>query len=345
MSWSWLILIGLAGKAVFSATVVVLFYNYCRKRFVPKIARIFQERPLFIIPRGIPDENAEDVTFHTADGLTLRGCYLHTPAAERRGVILFGLEYESNRWAAVSYCERLREAGYDVFAFEPRNHGESEKQGDYQPLQWATDRDLQDTQAALDYLTSRPDADPKGVGLFGVSKGGSVGLVAASEDPRVNCVVTDGAFGTLTTVLPFLLRWIDIYLPGSAIPKYLPIAFYRRLAKDTIKSVGAERNVRYLKVEPAVERLNRPLLMIHGGSDTYIKKEMAESLHKRAKRGTAELWVVDNAKHNQALHVAGDEYHRKLIEFFDTHLAGVAPGRANAESAPVDSRSRRPLTV
>jgi fermentation-respiration switch protein FrsA (DUF1100 family) len=85
--------------------------------------------------------------------------------------------------------------------------------------------------------------------------------------------------------------------------------------------------------------------MIHGGSDTYIKKEMAESLHKRAKSGTAELWVVDNAKHNQALHVAGDEYHRKLIEFFDTHLAGVGPGQANAESAPVDSRSRRSLTV
>jgi len=94
--------------------------------------------------------------------------------------------------------------------------------------------------------------------------------------------------------------------------------FFRTLAKDTIRTVAAERNVRYLKVEPAVERLNRPWLMIHGGDDTYIKPEMAHSLHQRAaKSGLSELWMVDNAKHNQAMHVAGEEYHRKLVEFFD----------------------------
>ena len=50
---------------------------------------------------------------------TLRGCYLQTTAS-RRGVILFGLEFGSNRWSCVPYCEHLRRAGYDVFAFEPR---------------------------------------------------------------------------------------------------------------------------------------------------------------------------------------------------------------------------------
>ena len=343
MSWSWLILAMIAAKALFCAIVVAGFYLYCRKHYLPAIARVFQERPLFIIPRGERDEDAEDVAFQTADNLTLRGCYLHTRARKRRGVILFGLEFGSDRWAAVSYCEGLREAGYDVFAFEPRNHGESEKQGDYQPLQWATDRDLHDTQAALNYLTGRPDADPRGVGLFGVSKGGSVGLVAAASDPRVNCVVTDGAFGTITTVMPYFMRWLDIYAPNSRIAKYIPNFFFRTLAKDTIRKVAAERNVRYLKIEPAVERLNRPLLMIHGGGDTYIKPEMAHSLHNRAeKSGLSELWMVDKAKHNQAMHIAGDEYHRKLVEFFDEHLGNVAEPKSKtnlmANRSPVRSK-------
>jgi pimeloyl-ACP methyl ester carboxylesterase len=345
MSWSWLILGVIAGKALFCGVAAGLFYLYCRQRYLPSIARIFQERPLFIIPRGEPDEDAEEVSFRTADGLTLRGGYLYARTRERRGVILFGLEFGSNRWAAVSYCDRLRDAGYDVFTFEPRNHGESESQGDYQPLQWATDRDLRDTQAALDYLASRPDADPKGVGLFGVSKGGSVGLVAAANDPRVSCVATDGAFGTMTTVMPFLLKWIDIYAPNYRITKYIPNAFYRTLARDTIRTVASERNVSYLNVEPAVAKLNRPLLMIHGGGDTYIKPEMAQSLHKRAKSGTAELWMVAKAKHNQALHVAGDEYHRKLIEFFDEHLAGVAAPKSNPDLGTPRSPARAAVNV
>ena len=49
--------------------------------------------------------DAEDVRFPTPDGLTLRGCYLRTPQSPRRGVILFGLEFGSNRWSCVPYCD------------------------------------------------------------------------------------------------------------------------------------------------------------------------------------------------------------------------------------------------
>ena len=56
----------------------------------------------------------------------------------------------------------------------------------------------------------------------------------------------------------------------------------------------------------------RPLLMIHGGADTYIKPEMARALFGYAVR-PKELWLVEGAKHNQALHVAGDEYRRRVL--------------------------------
>src|SRR5262249_27665896 len=154
--------------------------------------RIFQEKPLFVVPRGQPDPEAEEVRFPTPDGLTLFGCYWRTPRP-RRGVILFGVEFGSNCWSGRAYTEHLVEAGFDVFAFAPRNKRSTGSPAGYEPLQWVTDYEVRDTQAALGYLKGRGDGDPAGVGFFGISKGGGAGLFAASADPYVRCCVTDGA--------------------------------------------------------------------------------------------------------------------------------------------------------
>ena len=106
------------GFGVFFVLLVlflVALYVYLRVRYAQYLVRIFQETPLFIIPRGQPVPGAEDVTFPSVDGLKLRGCYLRTSAPRRRGVILFGLEFGSNRWASVPYCETLLAQGFDVF--------------------------------------------------------------------------------------------------------------------------------------------------------------------------------------------------------------------------------------
>jgi pimeloyl-ACP methyl ester carboxylesterase len=310
-------------------------YVSFRRKYLSQVVRIFEERPLFIIPRGNPDPTAEDVAIPTADGLSLRGCYLPARRGEaRRGVILFGLEFGSNRWSAGPYCERLRDAGYDVFAYEPRNQGESDNQPDYEPLQWVTDRDVADARAALAYLLSRPDSDGR-VGVFGISKGGSVALLAAARHPDVFCAATDGAFATYTTMVPYMRRWISIYRPGTPPRSWVPDWFYGLIALAAVREVAHRRRVRFPHLETAVRRFGRPLLMIHGGADTYIKPSMAHKLGGYAQAGTAEVWVVEKAKHNQALHVAGEEYHRKLIEFFDEHLGGIAPPDSNPDLGPL----------
>ena len=160
-------------------------YSYLIRKYLHNMLRIFQEKPLFVIPRGQPLPEAEDVRFPGSDGLRLRGCYWHA-TRPRRGVILFGLEFGSNRWSCRPYCEYLVEAGFDVFAFEPRNQGDSDKQPGYEPLQWLTDFEVRDAESALAYLKGRADADPRGVGFFGISKGGNAGLLAASRDPYVS---------------------------------------------------------------------------------------------------------------------------------------------------------------
>lgn len=301
--------------------LVTLFAVVCWQ-YRETILRIFAESPPFIIPRGTKREGAEDVRFPTFGGMWLKGCYIRTPLPHRKGVILFGLEFGSNRWACQSYCEGLLQAGYDIFAFEPRNQGESDKIPGYEPLPWLTHYETQDTHAALAYLKTRPDVDPNGVGFFGLSKGANAGLAVASRDRFIKCVATDGAFGTRTTMIPYMRKWISVYCKRLLVHGVLPKWFYHVVANSAIAQASKQWNVEYFNLERAMGRLRQPLLMIHGAADGYIKVPMAQDLFRRVK-SEKELWIVPEAKHNQALQVAGDEYISRVVGFFDRHLSSV----------------------
>ena len=244
-----------------------------------------------------------------------------TRPRRRKGVILFGLEFGSNRWACGPYVDYLRAAGYDIFTWEPRNQGDSEPQEGYDPLQWVTDREVADCRAAIEYLKKRPDADPRGIGLYGLSKGANAGLVAAADEPYVRCAVTDGAFAHYTTMVPYMRVWFSIYDRRRRLQGLFGAWYFGIIARVGVRQVGRERGVVYSDIERLIGKLSpRPLLMIHGGADTYIKPTMTRDLFRRA-REPKELWIVEGAKHNQALQVAADEYKRRVIEFFDKHLA------------------------
>jgi pimeloyl-ACP methyl ester carboxylesterase len=317
--WFWLGLALVLSMPVLIGGYLTKQHFVIKKLYLPHMVRIFQEKPLFVIPRGQPVPGAEDVTVRTPDGLNLRGCYLKG-AGPRRGVILFGLEFGSNRWACVPYCEHLLEKGYDVFALETRGLGDSDRMPGYDPLQWVTDYEVRDMEAALAYLKGRPDADPRGIGLFGISKGAGAGLFVASRDPYVRCCITDGVFATYTTLIPYLRHWFRIYNDHYVRQAMFPSWYYGRLGLIGLGWIEAERHCRFPHLEPAVRRLNRPLLMIHGGDDTYIKPDMARALFEMA-RPPKEFWLVPEAKHNQAFHQAGAEYRRRVLEFFDRYLA------------------------
>jgi uncharacterized protein len=315
--WLLWIAVGLLGLLALFAFAIHLhiIINYLQY-----VVRIFQERPLFVIPFGQPVEEAEEVSMVTADGLTLRGCYLKANGP-RKGVILFGLEYGCNRWGCLSYTDFLREANYDIFTFEMRGQGDSPAQQGYDPLQWVTDFEIEDFQTAVEYLKKRPDADPKGIGFFGLSKGGSAGLWVGAHDPWVRCFVTDGAFAHMSVMVPYMKQWIYIYARMPWLVRFIPHWYYVYAARKGLKVIKEQRKTNYPELEKVLHMLSpRPWLMIHGGRDNYIKPAMAEALFSHA-RDPKELWIVDKAKHNQAMHVANGEYKRRILAFFDEHMA------------------------
>jgi len=317
---------------------MVFIHVWLRVRYLHLLPRVFLEKPLFIIPRGQPHSEAEPVRFPTSDGLMLSGCYLRA-SQPRRGVILFGLEFGSNCWSCRPYCEHLRENGFDVFAFESRNQGSSDAMPGYEPLQWLTEYEVRDAEAAIAYLKGRPDADSRGVGVFGISKGAAAGLIAASRDPYVRCCISDGVFGTYTTLVPYMKQWFRIYNSNYAVQGLIPLWFYGQIGLIGLRQIERLRNCRFPHLETYLPALApRPLLMIHGKADTYIKPAMASRLFEYA-RQPKEFWFVENAKHNQSLQVAGEQYRQRVLRFFEQHLCD-APQREAAKKDAAHGQER-----
>lgn len=85
-----------------------------------------------------------------------------------------------------SYAERLAEAGYAVFLFDYRNHGDSE--GEPRNLV-SPSRQRTDWEAAIGGVRERNDLDTRRLVLWGTDLGGGYALDVAADDARVEAVV------------------------------------------------------------------------------------------------------------------------------------------------------------
>jgi uncharacterized protein len=336
--------------------VLAGFMVYVLFRYTPIIGRIFEEKPVFSPLRAEPEASGETVTFQAADGVALTGTYFPARTSQRVGVMVFCHEYLSDRWSFHPYCDCLRDLGFDLFTFDFRNHGDSGAEPRYTPLQWVTDHEMGDLRAALEYLRSRPDRDPAGVGLFGISRGGSTALCVAAKDAGVWGVITDGAFPTRGTMWAYMHRWAEIYVGTHKIFQRLPAWFFNWIVimlgwSGRIRSEW-RLQCRFPDVEQAAAALApRPWLMIHGEDDAYISAAIARRFFAHA-REPKRLWMVAGAKHNRCREVDPEMYTAQVADFVrryaprhplppreepgdesnssDEHNADFAPGRTKA---------------
>jgi fermentation-respiration switch protein FrsA (DUF1100 family) len=186
-----------------------------------------------------------------------------------------------------------------------------------------------DLRAALAYLRSRPDHDPAGFGLFGVSRGGTTALLVAAAEPDVWGVITDGAFPTRGTMVAYMKRWAEVFVTSQILKKLIPYKLYGSLAWLGKRQSEHRRRCRFPSVEAAVKRIGpRPWLLIHGQRDSYIVPQIVEDLFAKA-RDPKEIWLVPDAKHNRCLEREPEAYAAHLLDFYDRYaprrLASPAP--------------------
>jgi fermentation-respiration switch protein FrsA (DUF1100 family) len=265
--------------AVFAALGLTARYtNLIDRYFI-----FFPEKELAQDPgdRGI---DFEDVRFTTSDGVSLHGWYV----PGNTGTTLLWLHGNGGNIGhrVDNIAELHARLGVALFIFDYRGYGRSEgrpsEQGTYL-----------DAEAALAYLASRRDVDPKALVLFGRSLGCAVAAEIATRH-EFRAVILESPF----TSIPALAKRHYPFLPG--------IGFFVRTRYDTLSKAKDVRT---------------PMMVLHGDRDEVAPIEMGREVFDAAKP-PKRFYKIAGAGHNDTYTIGGPAYYDALAAFLEDPPGG-----------------------
>ncbi|MFB6276887.1 MAG: alpha/beta hydrolase [Halothece sp.] len=256
--------------------------------FLACLTLIFVQRRLIFIPCQTIEETPADyglpyesVFLPMPREETIHGWWIPSPAPDAP-VILYLHGNGGNVGANLPRVERYYAIGFSVFLFDYRGYGLSE--GRFP----SESRMYEDAETAWHYLVDQREIPPEQLYVFGHSLGGAIALELATRQPQIPGLVIEGSFTSM----------IDMARDRGSY-SWLPINWLLTQRFNSLKKI------RYLNI---------PILLIHGTDDPIVPAEMSRELYQAAPR-RKELWLVENAGHNDVASVAGEAYEKRIWRF------------------------------
>jgi dipeptidyl aminopeptidase/acylaminoacyl peptidase len=258
------------------------------------------------IPPSVYKADYEEVSFTSDDSIALKG-WLVKPAQYRKKspaiVICHGIG--ANKSDFTELAVSLSHRGFSVLLFDFRAHGESSGRRTSLGLY-----EQKDIEAALAFLKTRRDTiDPKRIGIYGFSMGGSAAILAAAKTGAFSAVVADSAFTSLrdqarTAITGFY------HLPAFPF-LHLTVLGYELYFQTRVDAIAPVKVI--ATITPT------PVMIIAGEGDQLIPADNGRKLFAAAGE-PKELWVINGAGHGGTLAAAGNEYEKRVGEFFEKNL-------------------------
>ena len=206
------------------------------------------------------------------------------------------------------YADFLRPAGYTLLTCDFR----SSRTIDRLPTTLGF-YELQDAQAALEWLRGQPALAGRPIAVLGESLGGSVALMLAARNPDVAAVVADCPFASGRRALE------DAYRRIAHLPAWPAVPLTRWVAT---RLTGHDPGL--VDVMPAARRLaDRPLYFIHSGEDDRMDPAQARDLW-RAAGAKDSIWFIADAGHNEGWQRHRREYESRVLGFLDRRVGGAS---------------------
>lgn len=198
----------------------------------------------------------------------------------------------------MDYIENLHPRGFNLLAFDSRNHGSSDRDRFSSMLKFA-----EDIMAAVDFAVELPQVDPERIGVIGLSIGGAATVYAAAHDPRIEAGVTVGAFAHPADVMEgeFTRR----HVPSPLIATLFRYFEWRIGA--TFDAIAPENNISNAKAR---------FLIIHGDQDKVVPVRHARRLVRTASQVSAELWILPGKGHSDCHTHPG--FWQRVVEFLSS---------------------------
>jgi fermentation-respiration switch protein FrsA (DUF1100 family) len=243
----------------------------------------------------------QDVTLTTVDGLKLSAWYVPGPKSAAV-VIVHGIH--ANRAYMIPQAIILAQAGYQLLLLDLRGHGLSEGN-----MVTYGGREALDVTAAVDYLAALPNV--KHIGALGHSLGGAAMVRAAADDPRLQALVIQSSYSSLSQVVDESFNKFAVLPKRPFAPLIIALAEYRT-------GVDAEQ---INSVHDLATMSARPVFIIHSADDDLFPSRYAQEMYAAA-RGPKELWIIDRAGgHINPITGHEAEYKERLLNFFETAFA------------------------
>jgi dipeptidyl aminopeptidase/acylaminoacyl peptidase len=217
-----------------------------------------------------------------------------------------GWHVQRNYAVYYSFHQYLLQKGYVVFAPDYRGsigYGRDWRQGVYMDV---GGKDAKDAWMAANYLKTLGFVDADRIGVWGLSYGGFFTLIAVTDQPTLYRAAVDVA-----GVVDYAMYYEDPYHGGW-----------------TVSRIGTpDQNPKvYAQASPLshVDRLVRPLLVLHGTSDVNVpylhSVRLIDELMKKGKGDLVSFMTYPGEFHYFTReHVLRDAW-RRVDEFFDAHL-------------------------
>jgi len=255
--------------------------------------------PLPFDPRRV-SKDAEPWSARTSDGVTLRGWYL--PTSERRQLIVLVHGMWSS-WIEMAALGRdLHQGGYDILLFDLRGHGQSD------PSRLSLGRrERNDIRAVMNWALEAGFTQDR-VGWLGYSMGASTLLLEAAQNPGIQVAVMDSPYGDLPDLLKTQLSKHS-HLPSWFNPGILTAARW----------LYGVRTEDLVPIKAAQAWGDRPLLLIHGESDSIVPVRQAHELAEAAGASCLTM-TLPGVEHVQAYESDPRGYVSVIEAFFHDHL-------------------------
>ncbi|MGU8719856.1 alpha/beta hydrolase [Clostridium perfringens] len=250
----------------------------------------------------------EDITLKSFDGLNLTSTLIMNENPTNKFIVLVhgvSICYVGS----LKYFDIFYKNGFNLLIVNQRRHGKSE--GKYSTYGFY---EKYDVNMWIEYLKSRFGNDII-LGLHGESMGAGTVMETIPLNDSIKFVIEDCGYSNFHELIGFQIthayknRLVRKILRPSLI---FANFFMKTKAKFSMK-----------KIVPIdiVSSTSLPMMFIHGKEDYFVPWYMAVDLYKAKTKGYKELYLVEGAKHAEALEVNKIIYEKKIMTFIEKALS------------------------
>lgn len=220
----------------------------------------------------------EEVTIPGTKDALLYGWWI--PAVPTAPTLILVHGWGRNLSRMMPYIRELHPMGYNLLAFDARNHGRSS------PIKHPTVHTFsEDVLAAVDFIAKSGWVSSSGIGIVGLSIGGGAAINAASRDGRIQSVITVGALSHPVKVMSLEFQKRNV---PDAVPWLLFHYIRLRFGIDFDK-IAPVNNIPNVKTN---------VFLIHGDADETIPLTQGQALAEAGNSAKTHMWIVPGKGHS-----------------------------------------------